>query len=291
MGVTYELFDSRRVKVDFFNPEITLRYGVFGESDYAAAIALVLAATPATYGNLVRQSFGLDPEGGGVWKAEIPYRMVERTLGADGGGAQDGENPPEEQPEPPSDDQVLGPEYSGTTSGATIHITQSIATRHAIQAIGIANPVDYKGAIGVTKDGVTGVDIIGHTDEWQVTYRFEYGMSPRYRRLLHELTGKINNAPFYGYQAGEVLFVGADWQVGQDRAASITYKFRCSKNVEGYDPAPGVLGVVPEKRGHDYAWFAYAPSVDNNTLVEQPVQVNIEQVYEEGDFSRLGIGA
>jgi len=38
--------------------------------------------------------------------------------------------------------------------------------------------------------------------------------------------------------------------------------------------------------------FRYADAEDagSNTLVKQPVAVYVEKVYEEGDFSALGIG-
>jgi hypothetical protein len=46
---------------------------------------------------------------------------------------------------------------------------------------------------------------------------------------------------------------------------------------------------VEKKRGWDYLWVSYKQKVDNNTLIQVAEQVNIEQVYYEGDFEDFDI--
>jgi len=50
---------------------------------------------------------------------------------------------------------------------------------------------------------------------------------------------------------------------------------------------------VASKKGWEYLWVRYADAEDATpkAIVKVPVAVYIEKVYEEGDFSGLGIGA
>ena len=47
------------------------------------------------------------------------------------------------------------------------------------------------------------------------------------------------------------------------------------------------------KKGHDFIWFQYADTRDANlvNVVKRPVFAYVEKVYEDGDFSLLGIGS
>ena len=47
-----------------------------------------------------------------------------------------------------------------------------------------------------------------------------------------------------------------------------------------------------DKKGWQYLWVRYADAEDSvaKAIVKKPVAVYIEKVYEEGDFSGLGIG-
>ncbi|MCK4625174.1 MAG: hypothetical protein KAV00_07685, partial [Phycisphaerae bacterium] len=46
------------------------------------------------------------------------------------------------------------------------------------------------------------------------------------------------------------------------------------------------------KKGWEYMWVRYADAEDAaaKAIVKKPVAVYIEKVYEDGDFSTLGIG-
>ena len=45
------------------------------------------------------------------------------------------------------------------------------------------------------------------------------------------------------------------------------------------------------KRGWEYLWVRYADAEDQHVLVKQPISAYVEQVYPEGNFALLGIGA
>jgi hypothetical protein len=46
----------------------------------------------------------------------------------------------------------------------------------------------------------------------------------------------------------------------------------------------------PGKRGHEYMWIEYEDYVSNGHAQKRPSQVHVERVYEETDFTLLGIG-
>lgn len=286
--IVEELMKSRQLKVGFRDPNLTLRYIVTGTLDETEAVAAVEAVAPLTYLGLTRVDTDVDPQGGGVWYGTVTYNLIEASQGADGGGEQNGTDPPAEEPDPGDPSQPIGPEYSFDASGEMTHITQSIATRWAIKRGGGVAP-DFKRAIGVGKDGaVEGCDVFAPKFDWQVTYRFN-AINRTYMRALRDLCGTVNSTDFYGAASGECLFVGASGQGGNDGSWSITYKFKEQPNQTDIEICDGL--TVPEKQGWDYLWVYYESITDGNMLVEVPAAAYVEQVYHDGDFSRLGIGA
>ena len=59
----------------------------------------------------------------------------------------------------------------------------------------------------------------------------------------------------------------------------------CTRLVVG--PITGIA-----KKGWEYMWVRYADSEDTvaKAIVKKPIAAYIEKVYDEGDFSLLGIG-
>jgi len=89
-----------------------------------------------------------------------------------------------------------------------------------------------------------------------------------------------------------VLFLGAS---GSRRGLSssddweVTFRFAASPN--RWDVTVGAITGI-RKRGWEYLWVRYEDDEDEDTeqLIKRPVAVYVEQVYEYGDFRRLGIG-
>jgi len=148
---------------------------------------------------------------------------------------------------------------------------------------------DCKGAIGVTADSVEGVDITVPVYQFSEThYLADTLVTPAYKATLFALTGKVNNAAFKGFAAGEVLFLGAsgsrrgygDWE--------ITFRFAASPNVTNLTIGD-ITGI--NKKGWEYLWVRYSDSEDAvaKALVKKPVAVYIEQVYPYGDLNLMGM--
>lgn len=264
--VVEERFESRSVEGGR-NPSAELRYWISGSDVEADVTAALTAATATTYNGLVRQSVHVEPEGPELWGGTVRY-----------GPAQFGGSP--------TGSSVT----SFETGGGSVRITQSKETVSSHAPPGGTAP-DHKGAIGVTESGVEGVDVVTPVYQFAEThYKADADVDEAYRQAVASLTGKVNNAPFRGHAAGEVLFLGAS---GSKRTApdgsddwEITYRFAASKNATNL-----VVGdiTVAAKAGWDYLWAQYREFADTGagSLVRRPVAAYVERVYDEGDFADL----
>lgn len=181
--------------------------------------------------------------------------------------------------------------YSFDTTGGTQHITQSNHTRRWPSA----TAPDFKGAIGVTDNSVQGVDIYVPGYNFSKTvYKNNAILTPQYLVALSKLTARINQAPFLGFDIGEVLFLGASGSVEQingvnvDGITPIAMKFSANPNLENY--TVGDI-TVANKKGWDYQWVRYKYNEDDvaKKLIQVPDAVYVEAVYFWGNFSILGI--
>jgi hypothetical protein len=174
--------------------------------------------------------------------------------------------------------------FAGSTAGGSFNITQGYGVT-SYAASGSAP--NFQGAINVNEQGVQGVDVIVPQFEFSLTKTQENGfVSLAYTATLARMTGKVNNATFENFNAGELLFLGADFSQQSSGSATITYKFSASPNRTGITIG-SITGIA--KKGHEYLWVFYRPNLSGNFLVRIPVAVYVHKVYEEGDFSTLWI--
>ena len=249
-------------------PSVTMHYILSGTPDDLTAKSMLLANTPTLYDGLVRDECTLEPiivdtvSDRGSWKCTVKYI-----------------SPDDVPPEPGAE-----PLFSFDTGGGTQHVTQSLSTiaRYPPEA------PNFKGAIGVTHESVEGVDITVPVYNFSETHYFST-ISPSYRSALFFLTGKVNNASFKGMAAGECLFLGASGSQRGSEKWEINFRFAGSPNRTGIQIG-AITGIA--KKGWEYLWVRYADEADAtaHALVKKPVGVYIERVYEEGNFSSLGIG-
>ena len=263
MAVTvYEKWDSRETTIAE-DSSVDLRYIIRGTDDDAAANSALLAASPVLYGGLVRQSAHTERIAEDAWEGSVRYGMLE---------------PPE----------TGDSSFSFDTGGGTQHITQSLATVGAYSASG--PPPNFKGAVGATRDSVEGVDITVPVYNFSETHYIDAVLvTGAYKAALFSLTGTVNNAPFRGFAAGEVSFLGAAGSKRGQDDWEISYRFAASPNVVGL-VVGDITGIA--KRGWEYLWVRYQDTEDTDAkmLVKRPVAVYVEQVYPYGNFAGLGIG-
>ncbi len=272
---------------------VTRRFRLVGTSDDVEALAQLLAATPATYDGLTRESnptiepIYVDETGDvGEWDCTVKYNPSS-------GRVRVFDTTPTEIGE-----VVLAIDMTGGTQ----HILQSLATSARIPA---ATAPDYKGAIGVTKDAVDGCDIIIPVFNFTAMKVFSGNAPASLPDIgdLYQLTGKVNDSPFtitgslsnpggpqttLRFQAGEVVFRGPS--IGgaerEDGGIEIQFGFSAAENRENITVGP-LSGI--DKKGWEYLWIRYQDEVDEdrNALVKRPVAAYVEKVYREGPFALL----
>jgi len=269
-----ELPDSRRWTTGA-NLSVEFSYQVRGTASDVDAKNAMLGEAPSSYQYLARQSSQIEPvvmdtsnPDGCIWNGTVRYAR----------SSQDSE--------PPETGEST---FSFDTGGGTQHVTQSISTVNKYAPAGKTAP-DFGGAIGVTHDSVEGVDITTPVYNFSETHYLAASVvTGAYKAALFNLTGKVNNASWNGFAAGEVLFLGASGSKRGDEDWEISFRFAASPNHDGL-----TVGDITEidKKGWEYMWVRYADAEDAaaKAIVKKPVAVYIEKVYEEGDLSGLGIG-
>lgn len=292
MSAVYEMPRSRTLSVSARTPSAKLAYVAVGYDDESAAWAAVAAATNFAYYGLTRQSLTINPQGGGVWFADIDYGLGDAGTKPDGTPIDGQGNPsqPPAQPQRPDANEPLPPDFGFDTGGRTERITQSLDTvwsDYPDRSPDGDPPRDYKRAIGVTKDKVEGVEIYVPNQEWTESKRFAF-VTRKYYEDLVRLTGTVNKDPFWGFKIGEVLFLGATGRGNSESGWECGFKFAVSLRKEAFEICGGL--TVPGKAGWDYLWVAYGDGESNKGMVQKPIFAAVERVYEFGDFSKLGIG-
>ncbi len=177
-------------------------------------------------------------------------------------------------------------EYIWDTSAQSAHIIKAISQTHYPAA------ADVGLLIGVDEDRIEGVDIPVPKGVYSETRQInntslKYG----YRNLLHDFSGKINSVNWKGWQAEEVLFLGAVAR----RLGSGKWSFQYSFQIELKETLTVQTVHGPQvvtKQGWDYIWYQRVKEVDavEGRLTYDIESVHVAKVKETRNFSLLGIG-
>ena len=108
-----------------------------------------------------------------------------------------------------------------------------------------------------------------------------------FKRNVMRLTGRVNSRAFHGWEAGEVLFLGASGGVPfrNDQGVllvEVTYRFAIRKNVADLRFAGISLG---QAEGWHVPWSITSPEYSGST--PRVLGAYLSSIYEKGDFSRL----
>ncbi len=250
---------------------VTMHYTLVGTADDVLMRTELETILPSTYDGLNRDEIRMEPivvdEMAGTGTYDVTVRYVPVTRGSI---------------------KITGDSsFTFDTGGGSQHITQSRSTISKTAASGTAP--DFDGAINVSKDSVNGVDITVPVYHFAEThYIDDDDVTQAYKITLFNLTGKMNNAAFRGFAAGEVLFLGASGSARGSGDWEITFKFAASPNRTNIQV--GDI-TVPSKLGWDYLWVRYKDALDTTAkaVVQRPVAAYVERVYDFGDFSGLNI--
>lgn len=164
----------------------------------------------------------------------------------------------------------------------------------------------HKRAIEATYEGdVRGIDIpvpsLGLTI-WKIWPRalWRGGAGIANAKMLAGHVGKTNGAAWWGFDRGELQFLGARPEEIGIWATKITYLMKASKNVANLDfgeMATGAHVNVPLKRGHEYVWVYHkrmsvdrpGPAGGGTTMIAKPWSVQVAQVFDEINFNVFGL--
>jgi hypothetical protein len=241
---------------------LELHYVVRGTDDHAAAVAAVRSTAPLLAGELERGEIALEPIGPTQWDATVQYAL----------------------PTIPEDES----QYTFDMTGGQQHITASIQTVHKYGRG--YTPTGYGGAIGVKADSVEGVDVTVPVYKFSQTHQIDNArVTDGYKGSLFRLTGKVNDAAWGGFAAGEVLFLGPSGsRRGRKGKWEITFNFAASPNETDLTIGE-ITGIA--KKGWEYLWVEFVQELvgpaGHQRMAWVPDAVFIEQVYKTGSFADL----
>lgn len=249
-------------------PSNTFKYKATGETDDVTVQLWAISATPLAIftllGPIYRQDIKVDPDGYAQYIVTVPYAQRQR------------------QPNTYT--------INFDTTGATINKTFAITHINDYAASG--TPPNYLGAIGANAQGeCEGVDVVVPSLKISVQFHHSQGsLNQSYIKSVAGITGSVNTDSFLGFDADELLFLGATCSQGanSDGTSSetdATYQFAASKNATGLTIS-GISGI--DKKGWEYSWINYASHIDaNGHPITIPMAFHVEQVYPRNAFGSV----
>lgn len=242
----------------------TLRYLVEGAADESDACRTVFNAAPERYEDMPKATARIaERSGKDTWKVEVSYSRKAIDFGSSG-------------------DKESDTTQSFECSAGTAHINMAISQK---RIYGTQNGYGLIGWHGPGSNQVDGVDVV--VPVMRETYTKKMGkkkLNSSYRRTISALTGTVNASKFKGWDAGEVLFLGASFSISdEENKATVTYQFAIIPN--------GTTPTMPNgqrytKKGHDYL----SVLTEKKGTGQQPITAAyINQVYPYKDFSPLGL--
>ncbi|GIW83216.1 MAG: hypothetical protein KatS3mg105_5023 [Gemmatales bacterium] len=283
------------------SPSFKSVYFVRGTDDVNEVLALVKTNSPRAVGTMFRQSMTADDLGAGCWDVTVNYALAEPVSTTDPSTSPDQGSSGENQP---GENTPIGPAINVQVGHRTQKIYMSLHTVAKYKALNDLRPIpDHRKAIGVSRDGVDGVDIVVPEFTWSEQWKFSsIFITWRYLKVVADLVGRVNRKKFRTFDSESVMFMGAQVDASGTEETKITFNFRYEPNVKNIkinDDFPLI-----EKKGHQYLWVAYEDIISNNNILKRPRAVYIEEVGRPGgrfktpsgddtnigDFRLLGIG-
>lgn len=267
---------EKTVDAKGYAKEVEISYIVFEAEDEDAALSATrsIALGRVIEGMLLDYVEVVERINEDTWKIKAVYTRAEVS---DGDEVQD-----------TGEEETVS--FAFDTGGGTMHLNHSLKTVSKSPD----DAPDFNGAIEVDNEGnVNGVDVTMPTLNFTETHTLNgIRVTTGYKKTLAALTGTVNSSAFRGFEAGEVLFLGASGSKRSKKISApweITYRFAVSPNKKSLK-----LGKleVSDKKGWNYLWVRYADKVAENkhNITKEPTAAYIEQVYPEEDFGQLGLG-
>lgn len=267
---------SRRSSYRNKGSSVEFEYHIQDESDDLTVYATIEASAAPTYNGLILTSIDIDPEesaNNDLWLVRLTY-----------GDPDSSKN--EERPD------TGDMEWAFSIVGRQEHIELGLQNNIPYTAPGGPAAPAVLNIIGLTKDGngvqVAGTDIgVGNGRFSETHYLAGSLVDINYYRTLEKLAYTTNQAPFRGFDIGEVLFTGCNGTRRGRGDWAVTFDFETSANKQNF-----MVGQIQVnwKPGWEYIWIMYEDAVSNDQLIRRPLHAFVLPVYAQGDYSGLQIG-
>ncbi len=179
-------------------------------------------------------------------------------------------------------------QFGFSIGNETEHISRSLEVKDATGRTGSTLlPPENHGMIGITRNSIEGIDIAARGLKFNITGYFSPQIwDTSFLALFRNLATCYNNASFYGFTAGEVLFLGCDGQGDAYRLIPIKFDFLAKKNAVSLPmpPFPNLTALA-----HDVVDFLYAAETSNDFQIRAPMYRYVHRVYDPANFALLGI--
>ena len=290
-----EIRDSRRREGIGDTAKAYRRYQVLHTSDDVVAYNLVSSTAPATLFGMDRVSIRIEPEeidetgsSCNKWVGEVEYSADAEIQDELRTIRQRALEQSEENLEP------VAPRIVRTLTFGTDQVQRkySMDTLHSIAPTGGDPAPDFNGAIGVEAGQINGAGIESPIERFTIRAQLT---NSEYDNSVANFRGriaKVNNDNFQGYAAGELLYLGGDFQ------QTVTWDDENETNVTTWDctfnfaVSPNgdvdVRGFPSQaKQGWDYAWVHYINlnAGTNEPEILEPTGLYIERVYPRASYA------
>ena len=265
---------KRRGSNDDNSNTATLQYGCYGTTDDQSAGDAIVAVAPVTFRGLEQKTLDLTPLGGDIWMASLEYVNAN--------------NQKEKDRTNEVDEWKIS--FSGGDQTQLVKFAEAGSTTSYP-----SEAPDYKGAIGVdVSDGkitVQGLEVpIAGGTELTIHFRkAKASITTEYVDLLDSLRGKKNDATFFGFARGRLLFLKADGTDASRGDPEVDFRFLIDVDQNGL-AFGDITGV--DKPAHDVLDIVWDYDTDDEAkvLVPTPLAVYVHEIHKEADFEDLGIG-
>lgn len=206
-----------------------------------------------------------------------------------------------DEPDEPDEDVDSEPQINFNCGAGSITRINAISQQcvwHLVNDIP-ANYDDAGGMIGWNGKGgaeaeYAGVDV--PVSDLQISFtktmRRKKVMETKYQRNVAFCVGKVNSVQFKGWNAGEVMFLGASFDAGNEKNVTVKFNFKIQPNEANAVVAGINCGF---KKGFEYMWVRPWSGIRQNADgSEAEITFQVGAIYKSQvayycDFNILGI--
>lgn len=179
------------------------------------------------------------------------------------------------------------PQLSFDCSSSSKHIVRSLNQKKLYPSPDPGGMIGWNGKTGSDAD-FAGVDVGTATMRETYTKQMRSAdLTTAYRRTIANLTNTVNSTSFMGWEAGEVMFLGASFSGSlSGEFITVTFNFAIQQNERNVEVAEGLR---VNKRGWEYIWTITETVSEGENKAPRVKIINaiVDQVYRYEDFGKL----